>query len=108
MAEKRKTTRYSSVNIDGVKYRTLLTDKFKARVKHKEKNPNRVLAFIPGTIVEVLTKKGKRVKEGDVLLILEAMKMRNAIIAPHDGIVKRLLVKKSEIVTKNQLMLEVE
>ncbi|MCF6170854.1 MAG: biotin/lipoyl-binding protein [Bacteroidales bacterium] len=108
MAEKRKTTRYSSVNIDGVKYRTLLTDKFKARVKHKEKDPNKVLAFIPGTIVEVLTKKGKKVKEGDVLLILDAMKMRNTIVAPHDGIVKRILVKENEVVSKNQLMIEVE
>jgi pyruvate carboxylase len=107
MAEIKKPTRFSSLNIDGVKYRTYLNKSYKSRKKYEDKDPNKVLAFIPGTIVEVLTKKGKKVSEGDVLLILEAMKMRNAVVAPHDGTIVKIHVKKSDIVSKNQLMIEV-
>jgi len=108
MEEKRKTTRFNSLNIDGVKYRTLLSKSFKNRKKYEEKDPRKVLAFIPGTIVDVLTKKGKKVNEGDVLLVLEAMKMRNTVVAPHDGTVTKLHVKKNDIVAKGKLMLEIE
>ncbi|RLD39098.1 MAG: acetyl-CoA carboxylase biotin carboxyl carrier protein subunit [Bacteroidetes bacterium] len=106
MTEKTKPTRFSSLNVDGVKYRTLLTKSFKSRKKYEEKDPNKILAVIPGTIVEILTKKGKKVNEGEVLLILEAMKMRNAVVAPHDGTVAKILVKESDIVTKGKLIIE--
>ncbi len=108
MADNKKPTRFSSLNIDGVKYRTLLNKSFKNRKKYEDKNPNMILAFIPGTVVEILTKKGKKVNEGDILLILEAMKMRNTVVAPHEGTVKRLAVKSGQIVSKNQLMIEME
>lgn len=106
MAKEEKKPRFESLNIDGVKYRTLLTERFKNRVNFKEFNPNMITAFIPGTIVDVYTKKGKKVKEGDILLILEAMKMRNVVLAPHDAIVKKLAVKVGDNVSKNQLMIE--
>ena len=106
MTEKTKTTRFSSLNVDGVKYRTLLTKSFKSRRKYEDKDPNKILAVIPGTIVEILTKKGKRVIEGEVLLILEAMKMRNAVVAPHDGTIAKILVKESDIVAKGKLIIE--
>jgi len=106
MTEKTKPTRFSSLNIDGVKYRTLLNKSFKSRKKYEEKDPNKILAVIPGTIVEILTKKGKKVIEGDVLLILEAMKMRNAVVAPHDGIIAKIVVKEGDIVAKGKLMIE--
>ncbi len=106
MAEKRKTTRFSLLNIDGVKYRTQVSKSFKNRKKYEDKDPNKILSVIPGTIVNVLTKKGKKVQEGEVLLILEAMKMRNAVVAPHDGIVAKILVKENDIVAKGKLMIE--
>ena len=106
MTEKTKTTRFSSLNVDGVKYRTLLTKSFKSRRKYEDKDPNKILAVIPGTIVEILTKTGKRVIEGEVLLILEAMKMRNAVVAPHDGTIAKILVKESDIVAKGKLIIE--
>ncbi len=106
MDEKRKTTRFSLLNIDGVKYRTQIPKSFKNRKKYQDKDPNNILAIIPGTIVEVLTKKGEKVQEGDVLLILEAMKMRNSVVAPHEGIVAKILVKKNDIVAKGKLLIE--
>lgn len=106
MSEKKKSIRFSSLNIDGVKYRTLLTDRFKTRKMYEDNDPNKIKAVIPGTIVEISTKAGRKVKEGEVLLILEAMKMRNAVVAPHDGTIVKLLVKESDIVAKGKIIIE--
>lgn len=106
MSEKKKSIRFSSLNIDGVKYRTLLTERFKTRKMYEDKDPNKIKAVIPGTIVEISAKKGQKVKEGEVLLILEAMKMRNAVVAPHDGTIVKMLVKESDIVPKGRVMIE--
>ena len=57
-----------------------------------------VNAPMPGTILKVNVTAGQSVKEGDVLLILEAMKMENEILAPKAGTVKQVLVSKSSTV----------
>ncbi|MCC5912108.1 MAG: biotin/lipoyl-binding protein [Clostridiaceae bacterium] len=49
-------------------------------------------APLPGNVWKVLVKEGQAVKEGDVLIILEAMKMENEIYAPADGVVASLHV----------------
>ncbi len=59
---------------------------------------NTVVAAIPGTILEVRTKLGEQVKRGDTLLILEAMKMENEIMAPHDGKIDCIHVEKGSAV----------
>ena len=48
---------------------------------------------MPGTITKVVAEEGQRVKRGDVLLVMEAMKMANDIVAESDGIVKAILAK---------------
>jgi biotin carboxyl carrier protein len=48
------------------------------------------------------------VKKGDVLLILEAMKMENAIKSPVDGTIKAIPVTKGKSVEKNQILLQFE
>ncbi|MBQ8579198.1 MAG: biotin/lipoyl-binding protein [Oscillospiraceae bacterium] len=53
-----------------------------------------VNAPMPGTILKVCVKEGDAVKEGDVLCILEAMKMGNEIMAPRAGVVKQVLATK--------------
>jgi biotin carboxyl carrier protein len=100
--------KYVILKVDDVGYKTTLTRKFRDRVKYQPKDPKKILAFIPGTIVEVFTKKGKKVTEMDKLLSLEAMKMVNEVVAPMDGVVKKVYVKKGDIVTKNQLLIELE
>ena len=52
-----------------------------------------VSAPMPGKILAVKTKEGDSVKAGDVLLVLEAMKMENDIVAPQDGVVASINVK---------------
>lgn len=53
---------------------------------------------MPGTIVSVNVAPGKSVKKGDVLVILEAMKMENEIMAPHDAVVIGVHVNKGDTV----------
>ncbi len=69
---------------------------------------NDIKAPMPGLILDVNIKEGDKVKEGDYLLVLEAMKMENTLTAPRDGVVKSVSVKKGETVEKNQLLIEMD
>ena len=53
---------------------------------------------MPGTILDVKVQAGQSVKKGDVLVILEAMKMETEIVAPADGTVSKILVKAGDSV----------
>ena len=53
-----------------------------------------VAAPMPGTIIDVKVSQGQAVKAGDVLAILEAMKMENEIMAPKDGTVAQVVTQK--------------
>jgi len=108
MEKKEKKPRLSSIIIDGGKYMTNVTEKYKNRPAYEEINHNKIKAFIPGTIVEIMTKQGRKVEEGEVLLILEAMKMRNVVVSPINGRVKKLNVKLDQMVSKGYIMVEVE
>jgi biotin carboxyl carrier protein len=69
---------------------------------------NDIKAPMPGLILDVLVQVGDTVKEGDYLLVLEAMKMENTLTALGDGVVKSVSVIKGEKVEKNQLLIEIE
>lgn len=58
-----------------------------------------VKAPMPGTIIDIRVKQGAIVKKGDVLVILEAMKMENEIIATHDGTIAQISVIKGTTVS---------
>ena len=53
---------------------------------------------MPGTILDVKVQAGQSVKKGDVLVILEAMKMENEILAPRDGTVAQVVTSKGAVV----------
>jgi biotin carboxyl carrier protein len=72
------------------------------------RNQKYIKSFLPGTIVEVKTKVGDIVKKGDALIIFEAMKMHNRIIAAANGKVKSVNVKQNDTVPKDFLMVELE
>lgn len=63
-----------------------------------------VKAPMPGTILSVSASAGKAVKAGDVLMILEAMKMENEIVAPCDGTVKQIAVQKGSTVETDSVL----
>ena len=59
---------------------------------------------MPGTILSVNVSVGQAVKTGDVLMVLEAMKMENDIVAPCDGTIKQLLVSKGSTVNTDDVL----
>ncbi len=64
-----------------------------------------VAAPLPGTIADIKVSSGQNVKEGDLLLILEAMKMENEVASPRGGVVKELLVVKGQSVNSGDPLL---
>ena len=63
-----------------------------------------VISPMPGTILSVNVTVGQAVKAGDVLMVLEAMKMENDIVASADGTVKQLLVSKGSTVNTDDVL----
>jgi len=68
-------------------------------------NKNELSAFIPGTIVDVKVKVGQTVKHGDVLVVLDAMKMHNRILSELNTTVKEVNVKPGDRVHKGFVMI---
>ncbi len=97
-----------SINIDNIKYKTRLTKKYVDRQAYQPIIPGNIYSFIPGSILKIMVKEGDKVKKGDVLLQLEAMKMSNNLIAPIDGKVIKLHVKQGDMVHKNHLLVEIK
>ncbi len=102
--------RFSSLmlQVQGAKYKTLLTEKYKNRKKWINPDINQMFSDIPGTVVKIYVEEGQKVKEGDLMMILEAMKMKNKIYFPVDGTVKKIYVKEEERVPKGYLMIELK
>ncbi len=90
------------------KYKTQLTRKFKSRKVWVDPNPFEIQSFIPGTIIQISVKEGDIVKEGEPLLILEAMKMQNRIEMPFTAKIKKLNVNVGDRIPKEMLMIELE
>ena len=59
---------------------------------------------MPGTILKVNATQGAAVKKGDILVVLEAMKMENEILAPKDGTVAQIAVSKGSTVDTGALL----
>lgn len=64
-------------------------------------------APMPGLVVSILVEEGQEIHKGDMLLILESMKMQNELKSPRDGKISRLRVKPGESVEQHQTMLSV-
>jgi biotin carboxyl carrier protein len=103
-----KKEKYITLEIGYSKYKTRSTKKFDNRKQYVEENPREIFSFIPGTVREIHVKKGSEVKAGDLLLIFEAMKMKNRIFAPVAGKIKTMDVKVGDLIKKNQIIIVIE
>ena len=64
-------------------------------------------APMPGMVVSILVEEGQKIEKGQVLLILESMKMQNELKAPRDGTIGRIRIKPGESVEQRQTLLSV-
>lgn len=63
---------------------------------------------LPGKIISVNVKAGQKIKKGDLLLVIEAMKMENEVFASHESSVKEIYVKAGDLVETNQKLIKME
>ena len=103
-----ENTEYLDLMIDDVVYQTTLNKMYLQRKPYQPKDPGQVTSFMPGNIQEVFVSVGQEVKEGDKLCILEAMKMKNIIVAPITGRVKSINVDTGHKVPKNHILIHLE
>lgn len=106
MEEKKK--RNKSLVIAGQKYYTQFTPKFENRPTWEKSDTKKLCAIIPGNIEDIVASEKKRYKKGDILLTFKAMKMLNSLLMPFSGVVKKIHVTKGEVISKNQLLVEIE
>ena len=88
---------------------TELLDKF---MKQSGKNGNsgggKIKAPMPGMVIKILAEENQEVQKGDKVIIVEAMKMENAIQSPVSGIVKKIPVSEGQAVEKDAILIEIE
>lgn len=105
-------TKTMTFKINGRNYSVELKDKFDLLLEkmgmtqtahHKV---NVIKAPMPGLIIDLKIRAGDFVKQGDPLLILEAMKMENILKSPGDGEIKIVKVKKGDNVERGQVLIE--
>ena len=98
--------------INGNKYTSTIHDKYDRLIDQlgmkvgASQKVGDIKAPMPGLVLEVSVEVGMQVMKGDKVLILEAMKMENALKAVGDGIVKAIHITKGTAVEKGQLLIE--
>ena len=102
------TNKAETIIVHSAVYQTEYTEKYRQRVKWEKPNEDMVCSFMPGTIIDVLVKPGDKVKKGDIILILDAMKMYNNVLAPFDGKISTIMVKSGDKIPKNTAMIEIK
>jgi biotin carboxyl carrier protein len=83
----------------------------RARVAHEavgRGGAERVTAYMPGRVVDVLVEEGAEVEAGQGVVVLEAMKMENEIQAEHPGVIRKLFVEAGQTVEGGDPLFEIE
>jgi acetyl/propionyl-CoA carboxylase alpha subunit len=102
------------VKIDGEVYNVLIQDELDQMLdqmgfgKIVHKVVKEIKAPMPGLVLEIAVILGQEVKQGDKLIILEAMKMENSLQAGADAVIKKINVTKGQPVIKGQVLIELE
>jgi len=103
-----KKEKLEFLNINGSLYLTRISNKFKNRINYQPADPRMILSFIPGTVLDIFVSPGQNVKKGELLMILDAMKMQNRLKCPMDGKIKSIIASRGDRVSKGALLIELE
>jgi acetyl/propionyl-CoA carboxylase alpha subunit len=102
------------VKVNGERHEIQIKDRFDLLLdklglsQANTRRTNDLRAPMPGLVLEIKAQPGQEVKQGDPLLILEAMKMENILKAPGDGKIRAVNVHVRQNVEKNQVLIEFE
>ncbi|MDQ7027994.1 MAG: acetyl-CoA carboxylase biotin carboxyl carrier protein subunit [Anaerolineae bacterium] len=94
------------VHLNGTQFKLEKVENRRRRGKGSSRSGD-LIAEMPGQVIDVRVKEGRSVQSGDVLLVLEAMKMEIRISAPHDGTVAKLRVKTGDVVARGQALVKI-
>ncbi len=105
-----------NINVDGFNFDVSITDETRKLVEKFIKQAGAlgidgaaaINAPMPGMVVKILVEAGQEVKKGEKIIIVEAMKMENALATQIDGVIKSIKVKEGQPVDKDVLMIEIE
>jgi len=109
-----KTYKVELESVDEIKSDKKVTLKEEKKVEEKKvstsssSGEHEVLAPIQGVLLKYKVKVGDKVKKGDVLLLIEAMKLENEVCAPCDGVISELVASKGSTVQSKQLLLKIK
>lgn len=101
---------YIEIEIDGTTYYTYGVNN-EIEVEIEEKADSNIVGVCPpiaGGIVEILKREGEKVKKGEKIAVLDAMKMHNYITSPVHGRILNILVEEGQRVKKNEAIIEIE
>jgi biotin carboxyl carrier protein len=104
---------FTKVKVNNEQFQFLRKDLLDTEVaSHDDDNTgddsNRIIAPIPGRVFKIEVKEGSQVKKGDLIMIIEAMKMENNITASKDCKISKLLVTLNEMVEAGHQLAEIE
>ena len=85
-----------SIGFDGYNYAFKIPQAAGVNSDDEEQNENALIASMPGIVVSLSASVGQKISKGDVLIVLEAMKMETSFAAPRDGIIENILVSKGD------------
>jgi biotin carboxyl carrier protein len=101
------------VHLQGIQYRVVVEDEREKRLRSSfgsgpaPSGEYHLKAPMPGLVISILVGEHQTVNRGDVLVILESMKMQNELKSPRDGVVSRIRVQQGDNVERKQTILSV-
>ena len=107
-------TKVAVLLVNNQKFEVEIEDELDALIEQMGLNANAVQKLenikspMPGLILDVLVKPGDEIEKGSKLLVLEAMKMENILLAEGEGIVKSIEIQKGTTVDKGAVLIEME
>jgi biotin carboxyl carrier protein len=101
------------VHLQGIQYRVVVEDEREKRLRSSfgsgpaPSGEFYLKAPMPGLVISIPVKEHQKIAQGDVLVILESMKMQNELKSPKDGVVSRVRVEEGDNVERKQTLLSV-